>query len=87
MYEYSHLQPISQFQTPNSTHAYITKIENFQYSHNHPIFSSAGFNVFSIHCTPNGGVTLATIFPLINPMGKGPNVLESLDHGKLSPTT
>lgn len=32
----------------------------------------AGFNVFSTHIIREGGHTLATILPLINPMGMGP---------------
>jgi hypothetical protein len=53
----------------------------------HSAASSTGFRVFVTHCILDNGQILAITFPLINPIGSGPKVLESLDHGRLSPHT
>lgn len=47
--------------------------------------ASGSCKVFSIHA--NFGEYLAITLALISASGSGPNILESLDQGKLSPTT
>ena len=47
----------------------------------------AGCNGFCTNSLFDQGQTLAITFPFTKPSGIGPQILESLDQGKLSPVT